>query len=92
VGKTATVGGSVLGVLFTAVDNNRQRPSAAIWGRRETGRRHRAARRRRQQRRASAVAAAIDNGRQSGHAAMLCVGRYAPTHLLPYPALFLFVV
>ena len=31
VGKTATAGGSVLGVLFTAVDNNRQWPSAAIW-------------------------------------------------------------
>ena len=71
--------------LFTAVDNNRQRPSAAIWGRRETGRRHRAARRRRQQRRASAVAAAIDNGRQPGHAAMLCVGRYVPTPFAAIP-------
>jgi len=86
VGKMATVGGSVPGVLFTAVGNNRQRPSAAIWGRRETGRRHRAARRRRQQRRASAVAAAIDNGRQSGHAAMLCVGRYVPTPFAAVPS------
>jgi len=86
VGKTATVGGSVPGVLFTAVDNNRQRPSAAIWGRRETGRRHRAARRRRQQRRASAVAAAIDNGRPSGHASMLCVGRYVPTPFAAVPS------